>query len=77
MSRPTPKKYSAACKERAVKLAVESDPSIAQTAHDLGVNEHTLHTWLGKYHRAERQEKEGNDAHLYEELHRLRKENSR
>jgi transposase-like protein len=39
----------------AVKLAVESEQSMAQTARDLGVHENTLHTWIGKYHRAERQ----------------------
>jgi transposase-like protein len=32
-------------KERAVQLAVASEPSMAQTARDLGVNETTLHTW--------------------------------
>src|SRR5262245_45766360 len=49
MSQHTMKKYPAAFKERAVKLAVESDQPIAQTARDLGVNENTLHTWIGKY----------------------------
>jgi transposase len=77
MSQPTTKKYPAEFKERAVKLAVESDQSIAQTARDLGVNENTLHTWIGKYHRAERQEQQVQDEHLYEELKRLRKENVR
>ena len=77
MSQPAAKKYPAAFKERAVKLAVESDQAIAQTARDLGVNENTLHTWIGKYHRTERQEKEVQDEHLYEELKRLRKENTR
>ena len=77
MSQPTTKKYPAEFKERAVKLAVESDQSIAQTARDLGVNENTLHTWIGKYHRAERQEQQLQDEHLYEELKRLRKENVR
>ena len=77
MRQPPTKKYPAAFKERAVKLAVESDQSIAQTARDLGVNENTLHTWIGKYHRVERQEQQINDAHLYEELKRLRKENTR
>jgi transposase len=77
MSQSTMKKYPAAFKERAVKLAVESDQSIAQTARDLGVNENTLHTWIGKYHRAERQEPQVQDEHLYEELKRLRKENAR
>ena len=76
MSQPTTKKYPAACKARAVKLAVESDQPIAQTARDLGVNENTLHTWIGQYHRVERQEKEVQDEHRYEELKRLRKENA-
>jgi transposase len=71
------KAYPAEFKERAVKLAVESAQPIAQTARDLGVNENTLHTWMGKYHRVERQEKQVQDAHLYEELKRLRKENAR
>jgi transposase len=69
--------YPAACKERAVTLAVASEQSIAQTARDLGVNEHTLHTWMGTYHRTERQEKQVQEAHLYEELQRLCKENAR
>jgi transposase len=77
MSQPPTKKYPAAFKERAVKPAVESDQPIAQTAHDLGVNENTLHTWIGKYHRAERQEQQFQDEHLYDELKRLRKENAR
>jgi len=77
MSKPAMKGYPAALKERAVKLAVESEQPIAQTARDLGVNENTLPTWIGKYHRVERQEKQVNDEHLYEEHKRLRKENAR
>jgi transposase len=77
MSQPPTKKYPAEFKERAVQLAVESDQSIAQTARDLGVNENTLHTWIGKYHRAAHQEQQVQDEHLYEELKRLRKENAR
>ena len=77
MNQPTMRQYPAEFKERAVKLAVESDQSIAQTTRDLGVHENTLHTWIGKYPRSERQEKEVQDEHLYEELKRLRKENTR
>ena len=77
MSKPAMQGYAAEFKERAVKLAVESDQPIAQTARDLGVNENTLHTWIGKYHRATRQEQEVNDEHLSEELQRLRTENAR
>jgi transposase len=77
MSKAPMKKYPAEFKERAVKLAVETEQPIAQTARDLGVKENTLHTWIGKYHRAERQESQVHDEHLYEELKRLRKENTR
>ena len=77
MSIPTMRPYPAEFKERAVKLAIESDQPIAQTARDLGVNENTLHTWIGKYHRAERQEQQVQDEHLYEKLKRLRKDNAR
>src|SRR5262244_42928 len=77
MSKPVMKGYPAEFKERAVKLAVESAQPIAQTARDLGVNDNTLHTWIGTYHRVARQEQQGNDAHLYEELQRLRKDNAR
>ena len=77
MSKPAMQSYPAEFKERAVKLAVESEQPIAQTARDLGVNENTLHTWRGTYHRTERQEKQVNDAHLYEELKRLRTDNAR
>jgi transposase len=77
MSKPAVKGYPAEFKERAVKRAVESEQPIAQTARDLGSNEHTLHTWIGKYHRAERQTPQVHDEHLYDELKRLRKDNPR
>ncbi len=41
--------YSSEFKQNAVKLAVESDQSVAQTARDLGVNANTLYTWITKY----------------------------
>jgi transposase len=53
MSTEKKKPYSAEFKERAVKLAVQTDQPIAQTARDLGMNENTLHTWLSKYYRRE------------------------
>jgi transposase len=77
MGQPVMRGSPAACKGRAVKLTVESDQSIAQTARDLGVHENPVHPWSGKYHRAARQEQQGNDEPLYEELKRLRKENAR
>jgi transposase len=41
MSKSAMNGYPAEFKARAVKLAVESEQPIAQTARDLGVNEHT------------------------------------
>jgi transposase len=76
MSKALMKKYPAEFKERAVKLAVETEQPIAQTARDLGVNENTLPTWIGTYHRAERQEQQVHDAHLYDELKRVVLENN-
>jgi transposase len=77
MRQPTTKTYPAEFKEGAVKLAVESDQSLAQTARDLGVHENTMPIGIRKYHRVERQEQQIHDAHLYEECKRLRKENAR
>ncbi|RLD41846.1 MAG: hypothetical protein DRI88_12210, partial [Bacteroidetes bacterium] len=45
--------YSSQFKQDTVKLAVESDQSVAQTARDLGVNANTLYTWITKYHQSE------------------------
>jgi len=40
-----PNNYPSEFKESAVKLATESDQSVAATARDLSVNVNTLHTW--------------------------------
>ncbi len=42
------KAYSAEFRGSAVKLATESDQSIAQTAKDLGINVNTLHRTSGR-----------------------------
>jgi transposase len=70
--------YTAEFKESAVKLAVESDQPITKTAEELGINKNTLHTWISKYHRPQKQkDAQVADEHLFEELKRLRKENKR
>lgn len=70
--------YSPQFKQDAVKLAVESDQSVSQTARDLGVNANTLYTWVTKYHQADPSINKGSgEKHPYEELKRLRKENVR
>jgi transposase len=72
---PMPSKYSPEFKQDAVKLAVESDQPISQTARALGVNPNTLYTWVAKYHQPQTVDEEGaGDKHPYEELKRLRRE---
>jgi transposase len=67
--------YSSEFKETAVKLAIDSDQSVAQTARDIGVNENTLHTWISKYSKPTvAQVKTRSDAHIYDENKRLKKE---
>ena len=70
--------YSSEFKQDAVKLAVESDQSVAQTARDLGVNANTLYTWITKYHQPDSAptNKGAGEKHPYEELKRLRRENA-
>lgn len=45
MNQEKSKIHTAEFRESAVKLANETDKTIAQTARDLGINESTLHTW--------------------------------
>lgn len=78
MTQEKSKTYTAEFRESAVKLATESDKPVAHTARDLGINENTLHTWIGKYTRPlETNKSVRTDDHLYEELKRLKKENAR
>ena len=78
MSREKPNTYTAEFRESAVKLANESDQSVAQMAKELGINVNTLHTWIAKYSKAKTTDKpERTDEHLYDELKRLRKEVTR
>ena len=73
-----PTRYTTEFRQSAVKLAVESGLPISRTAKDLGVNENTLHTWIGKYHKPVKAEVAAAGGEpLHDELKRLRKENKR
>ena len=79
MSKEKPKLYPAEFRESSVKLAIESDQPIAQTARELGINPNTLHTWISKYSKpgASQSVVSRTDQHLYDELKQLKKENAR
>ncbi len=67
--------YTPEFRESSVKLALESDQSIKQTAEGLGINPSTLHTWIGKYTKPVGPNKtQRTDEHLYDELKNLKKE---
>jgi len=68
--------YTSEFKESSVKLALESDQPIAQTARDLGVNPNTIHTWINKYSKP-KTAVERTDEHIYDENKRLKKELAR
>jgi len=68
-----PNSYTSEFKESAIKLALESEQSIAQTARDLGINVNTLHTWIGKYSKP-KVASARMDEHIYDEVKRLKKE---
>jgi transposase len=69
-------RYTPEFRESSVKLAIESDQSIKQTAEGLGIKPSTLHTWIGKYTRPVEgnNKKQRTDEHLYDELKSLKKE---
>jgi transposase-like protein len=69
--------YSVECKERAVTLAVASAPPLAQTARDLGIHEHTWHTWRSTYPQGANGPQGRLDAApRSEDLKRLQQENA-
>lgn len=70
------KSYDAEFKQKAVKLAVESN-SQAQVARNLGISKNTLYGWIRQYGGGSKPTNELHEEHLYEELKRLRQENKR
>lgn len=70
--------YSSEFRESAIKLALEGDKPIAQTATDLGIKKSTLYTWIHKYNVPRATIAKANDnEHIYDENKRLKKELAR
>ena len=69
--------YPLEFKTSAVKLAVDLDQPVAQTARDLGININTIHNWMNKYSNSNKSNQSNvtnnNESHL-EENKRLKKE---
>lgn len=72
---PAPRKYPQELRERAIRLARESDRPLAQIARDLGVHKEALRTWV-RQDEADRGERADQLTTVErEELARLRAEN--
>jgi len=73
MSRPS--KYSPEFRERAVRLARESQSSISQTARDLGMHPETLRIWVRQDEANDGSRSDRLASAEREELTSLRREN--
>lgn len=73
MTHKRSKPYPSEFKESSVKLAVESDVPIAQTAKNLGINVNTLHNWISKYSKSKESPMQPNEHH-FDEIKRLKKQ---
>jgi transposase len=72
------RKYTEEFKKSSAKLAMESEESVTQIARNLGINENTLHGWIGKYYRKkETKAAIGQLNDSTNEIKRLQKENAR
>jgi transposase len=67
--------YPAEFKESAIKLALESGNSIAQTARELGVHEKTMYNWMHLYSKQKTVNKPDREMnHPFDEIKKLKKE---
>ena len=67
--------YSSEFKESAIKLALEGEKPISQTARDLGIRKSTLYTWIHKHASPKAlAEKSNNKEHVYDEVKHLKKD---
>jgi len=67
--------YSPDFRESAVKLARQSEYSVAATVRGLGVNVNTLHTWIKKYRHPEQEtSKQAGELPVYDQLKAMKKQ---
>lgn len=75
MSNNKKQAYPAEFKESAIKLALESGKSIAQTARELGVHEKTMYNWIHLYSKPKSGTQTNREInHPFDEIKRLKKE---
>ena len=73
MSKRKVTNYTSEFRGNAIKLALESDRPVSQTAPNLGINHNTLHTWISKY-GPPAENKSSLNEHYFDEIKRLKKQ---
>jgi len=66
MSKRKGTNYASEFRENAIKLALELNQPISQTANNLGINHNTLHTWISKYGPPSKNQSSFNEHHFDE-----------
>lgn len=74
MSKRTKQDYTTEFRSRAVSMVISSEKTTAQIAKDLGMNVTTLYSWVSTAKSSESAVEEPNNAQLFDELKRLKKE---
>jgi transposase len=75
MSKNQKNNYSPEFRASSVRLALESDQSIAQTARDLGIKDNTLYNWVSNQSNSKENNNMAKNGEChFEEVARLRKE---
>ncbi len=73
---PAPRKYPQELRERAVRLALESDRPLKHVAEDLGVHYESLRNWVRQAEADSGRRRDLLTSEEREELKRLRKDNA-
>lgn len=76
MSAKRYQRYPVEFKQSSVKLASESEQTIAQTARELGIRTNTLHNWVKQYSKPKEPTMQQTQRHNAE-MQRLRKQLAR
>ena len=74
MNKQLKRSYTAEFRDSAVNLVISSDKSTASIAKELGINATKLYSWVNKAKDADRNESGSNNAQMFDELKRLKKE---
>ncbi len=73
MTRKISQPYPSEFKASSVKLALESEVPVSQTAKNLGINVNTLHTWIRIYSSSKEPCMQPKEHHI-DEIKRLKKD---